>query len=149
MLKENIKITCPVTFTLVKENGEIDSFTVENVVTEQGLEHIASSLIGSTTLVSHMALGSGTTAANPTQTSLATEVERRPFDSVATITTNSANDTVQYTAQFGMGVATGQISEAGLFNDATAGTMTNRIAFGVINKEPNDTLTIEWRIVIS
>jgi hypothetical protein len=149
MLKDTLKVTCPVTFTLTKEDGTIEKFTEENLVTSAGLTHIANSLIGTTTPVSHMAIGSGTTAADVSQTTLVTEIERLALGSSALITTNIANDTVQYTAVFGAGVATGVITEAGLFNAATEGTMTNRIVFNEINKDVNDSLTIEWRIVIS
>ncbi|MNY58259.1 hypothetical protein D3C86_1945800 [compost metagenome] len=51
-----------------------------------------------------------------------------------------------YSATFGEGVGSGAVTEAGLFNAATGGVLTNRSVFGVKNKEPEDIFTINWTL---
>jgi hypothetical protein len=55
----------------------------------------------------------------------------------------SAN-VVTYQAAFTPGVGTGALTEIGLFNAASAGTMVSRATFPVKNKEAGDTLTFTW-----
>jgi hypothetical protein len=64
------------------------------------------------------------------------------------VATNIPNDSVQYTCNFAPGISTGGITEAGLFNDETAGIMVARTVFPVINKGPLDVLAIVWKITI-
>jgi hypothetical protein len=52
-------------------------------------------------------------------------------------------------ATFGAGVATGAITEAGVFNALTAGTMLCRTVFSVINKGALDTLVITWKVTVA
>jgi hypothetical protein len=49
---------------------------------------------------------------------------------------------------FGAGVGTGALTEAGIFNAATAGVMLSRVVFSVVNKASTDALTITWAITI-
>jgi hypothetical protein len=52
-------------------------------------------------------------------------------------------------ATFGAGQSTGAVTEAGIFNDATAGTMLCRTVFDVINKGALDTLVITWKVAVA
>jgi hypothetical protein len=47
------------------------------------------------------------------------------------------------------GVGTGAISEAGIFNASSGGTMLCRTVFPVVNKQASDTIAITWTITIS
>ena len=118
---------------------------VKNLVVNAGLAYIASRMKDATaTAMSHMAVGSGAVAAASANTALGSELGRVALTST-TVTSNS----VAYVATFGAGVGTGAVTEAGLFNAASAGTMLCRTVFAVVNKEAGDTMSITWTVTIS
>lgn len=150
MFDEKIKATGQVSFVLTDENGNIKQQDSKNLVVDPGLAFIASRMIGTTPAVmSHMAIGTGTTAAADAQTALVTESARVALTSSTVVTTTVANDSVQYVATFGPGVGTAAITEAGIFNAASAGTMLARTVFAVINKGALDTLTLTWKVTVA
>jgi hypothetical protein len=118
---------------------------IKNIVTSVGKAWIAARMSATSTpaAMSNMAIGTGTTAADATQTTLVTETAR----SALTSTTVSTN-TVTYVATFGAGSGTGAVTEAGIFNAASAGTMLNRTTFAAINKGASDTISITWVVTI-
>jgi len=121
------------------------AFEVPNLVVTTGLAFIASRMKDTTdTAMSHMAIGTGTTAAAAGNTALVTEVARVALTS----TTVTANATA-YVASFGAGVGTGAITEAGILNAESVGTLLCRTVFDVVNKGANDTLQITWTITLS
>ena len=150
MIDENVQHVGTLCIQVFDENGKLkEEREVNNLITNLGLAHIASRLKDATSAVmSHMAIGTGTTAAAVTQTTLVTEAGRVAYDSSALVTTNVANDSIQYTATFPSGTGTGAITEAGLFNasGANAGTMFSRTVFGVVTKQATDSLVITWKI---
>jgi len=75
---------------------------------------------------------------------LVTEVARSAMTS-ATVSTN----TIVYVANYAAGTGTGTLVEAGIFNDATTGTMLSRTASINVVKSATDTLTISWTITVS
>jgi hypothetical protein len=150
MLTDKIKATGQVSFVLTDENGNIKEQQDHNLVVDSGLAFIVSRMKDTTQgAMSHMAVGTGTTAASDAQTALVTESARVAFDSTTLVTTTVANDSIQYVATFNPGVGTAAITEAGLFNAASAGTMLARTVFAVINKGALDTLTITWKITVA
>ena len=96
----------------------------------------------SATAMTHMALGSGTTAAAAGQTDLVTLLGSREALDSTTVTANA----VAYVASFEAGDATGAVTEAGIFNAASSGTMLCRTKFNVVNKAADDTMTVTWTI---
>ena len=150
MFSEKIRATGQVSFVLTDENGNVKQQDSKNLVVDPGLAFIASRMIGTTAAVmSHMAVGTGTTAAADAQTALVTESARVALTSSTQVTTAVSNDSVQYVATFGPGVATAAITEAGLFNAPSAGTMLARTVFSVINKGALDTLTLTWKVAVA
>lgn len=128
-------------FGNVKETREID-----NLVVDTGLDYIASRMGGtSASVMSHMALGSGTTAAAANDTDLQSILGSREALDSTTVTDN----TIQYVASFEAGDATGAVTEAGIFNASSAGTMLCRTVFSVVNKAADDTMSVTWTITIS
>lgn len=118
---------------------------IKNLVVNAGLGYIASRMKDTTQgAMSHMAVGSGTAAAAGANTELGTELGRVALTST-TVTTNA----VAYVATFGAGVGTGAVTEAGIFNAASSGTMLCRTVFSVVNKEAGDTMSITWTVTIS
>jgi hypothetical protein len=120
---------------------------IRNLVVTVGKGFITSRMIGAAAAVmSHMAAGTGATAAAAGNTTLGTEVGRVALTSATQTTGDVANDTVQYAATFGAGVATGALTELGLFNAGAAGDMLARTVFAVVNKGAEDSLGILWNI---
>ena len=95
--------------------------------------------------MSHMAVGSGTTAAAAGNTGLESILGSREALDSTTVTDN----TITYVSSFEAGEGTGAITEAGIFNASTAGTMLCRTVFSVVNKAADDTLQITWTITLS
>ena len=63
--------------------------------------------------------------------------------------TTVTNNEIAYVASFGAGEGTGAITEAGLFNAVTGGTMLCRTVFSVVNKGASDSMTITWTVTVS
>ena len=121
-----------------------DQRTIKNTVTAVGKDVIAARLTGNTlAIMSHMAAGNSTTAAAVTQTALGSELGRVVLDSVARVT-----NTISYIATFPAGTATGNVSEAGIFNSTSGGNMLCRTSFTPLTKASGDTIVIAWNVTI-
>lgn len=150
MLTEQLKVKGTLSLVLTDEFGNVKQQQEENLVVATGLAFIASRMRDATaTVMSHIAIGTGTTAAAIAQTTLTTEIARIGLTSTTLVTTSQTNDTIQYVATFAAGTGTGAIAEAGVFNAASSGTMLCRTQFAVINKGALDTLTITWKVAIA
>lgn len=147
---ENLKLTGRLNIELRGPDGQIkDTREVDNLVVNTGLAFIASRMVGtSAAVMSHMALGSSSTAAAAGQTDVQSILGSRKALSSTTIVGANSNQ-VQYVAAFTAGEATGAVVEAGIFNAASAGTMLCRTTFAVVNKDANDTMTVTWTVTIS
>jgi hypothetical protein len=128
------------------KNGAVKTdFSIPNLVVTAGKGFIASRMLGtSLATMTHMALGTGTTAAAAGNTALQTESARAAFSSTPT----AVGAVITYTSTFGAGAATGAITEAGIFNASTGGTMLCRTVFPVVNKGADDTMYITWTVTI-
>ena len=148
MAKDFVKAEGKVTLVLTGSDGAVkETREVENLVVQVGLNYIASRMKDATaTVMTHMEVGTSSTAASLAQTTLVAAVSAsRTALTSTTVTTSS----VAYACTFGAGVGTGALTEAGIFNAASAGTMLCRTVFSVINKGAADTLTITWTIAVS
>lgn len=145
---EFIKANGQLTIKLTGEDGTVKhEETVKNLVVATGLSFIASRMKdASATVMSHMAIGTGASAAAAGNTSLGTEVAR-----VALTTTTVTANAVEYVATFAAGTpaSASAITEAGLFNANSAGTMLCRTVFAAVNKDVADTLAITWTVTVS
>jgi hypothetical protein len=147
---ENIKLRGEVSFVLRGPDNEIKETQVHNLVVDVGLAHIVSRMNGTAQAVmSHIGLGTGSTAAADGNTTLETPLGDREATTPSIVTTNTTNDSIQHVATFAAGSATGAITEAGLFNALTSGTMLCRTVFAVINKGALDSLTVTWKVVLN
>lgn len=147
--KETPKITGYVKMSLLDSSGNVKQYQeVHNLVVASGLEFIAARMVDADipSEMSHMALGSSNTTAVPLDLTLGAELGRVPL---AGGVGEADGNTVTYNAVFPAGTATGEVVEAGIFNDVTAGTMLCRTVFPVISKTENDSLAISWVITIN
>jgi hypothetical protein len=150
MINDQLKFTGEVKLVLRDKDGNVkDTREVKNLVVRTGLAFIASRMVGtSKAVMSHMALGSSSTAASAEQTDLVSMLgSREALDS--TTITGTYNEKVQYVATFEAGDATGAVVEAGIFNASTGGDMLCRTVFSVVNKAADDTLAITWTITLA
>lgn len=140
-----IKITGELSIQKFDEkNNLVEQVNVPNLVVTTGKEHIAQRIAGnSETIMSHMAIGQGVATPALTNVALVNELAREAL----VLTTVTSTD-ITYTATFGAGVGTGSITEAGIFNAASAGDMLCRTTFPAIAKTASDTIAISWTITV-
>jgi len=142
---DNSKATGKLTVEIKNDKGVvIETREVKNLVVDDGLEYIADRMKNNSTVMSHMAIGTGSTAAAASDTALGTEAARQALTST-TVTANA----VAYVASFGAGTGTGAITEAGILNANSSGTLLCRTVFSVVNKGASDSMTITWTVTIS
>lgn len=143
-LKGNVKLTSE-----NKETGEITTQIVHNVSCDVGMESLASRLVGANKgQVTYLAVGTGTATPASTDTTLATELERKQI-SVRT----SSGDTATFRTFFNTTEANGTLKEIGLFGDDATGTVDSGTLFAHASvdktKTSSETLTIDWSLTIS
>lgn len=140
---EKLKFTGVVTIRRFNEKtGEtLEERVIKNLVVSSGLAWIAARMVGTPDVMSHMAVGSGTVAAADEDIALGDELTR-----VILASANAAAGVVTYVAAYPAGVATGALTEAGIFNAAANGTMLARTVFPVVNKGAEDAISITWAI---
>ena len=146
LTQDNIKAVGSLAITIKEETGAVkQEMFVPNLVVTVGKNFVASRMVGTAAAVmSHMAIGSGGTAAAAGDTVLGSELGR------VTLASGSAtNNVVTYTATFPAGTGTGAVVEAGILNAASAGTLLCRTVFAVVNKGANDAMSVTWTVTIA
>lgn len=119
---------------------------VDNLVVTAGKNHVADRLSSSPAegAMSHMAVGTGSTAPAAGNTTLGAEIDRNALTSFI-----DAGNVVTYVGDWAAGDATNSaIAEAGIFNAGAAGTMLARATFTAIDKGAADTLKITWTVTV-
>ena len=145
---ETLKASGTLHIVLTDKNGVVkEEQKFKNLVVTTGLGFIASRMKDATaTVMSHMELGTSTAAASAGDTTLGAAISgSRTALTSTTVTTNS----VAYVAIFGAGVGTGAVTEAGIFNASSAGTMLCRTVFAVINKQAADSMSVTWTVSVN
>ncbi len=147
-ITEQLKATGKVRIVQTNAQGEIvKEFQVPNLVVTTGKNYIASKMVATTNSpasMTHMAIGTGTGTPGASDTTLGAETGRVSL-SASTVSTN----TITYTATFPAGTGTGAITEAGILNASSSGTMLCRTTFPVVNKAAGDTIAVTWVVTVS
>lgn len=147
-ISENVKPTGLVTIVQTNAEGKIvKEFQVPNLVVTAGKNHIAAKIAATTNspaAMTHMGIGTGTSTPGASDTTLGTQTGRVSL-SGSVVSTN----TITYTATFPAGTGDGAITEAGVFNASSGGTMLCRTTFPVVNKASGDTIAITWVVTVS
>ncbi len=128
-----------------------ESRIVKNLITNAGLAGAANRLGGiGTAAFTYIALGTGATAANATDTTLQTELAvsglSRVNATVSAVTTTATNDTLQLANTFTV-TGTAAITEAGILNAGAGGTLLSRLVFSAVNVINGDSLTVTYKII--
>ena len=145
-MNDGLKLRGDVALVLRDKDGNVkDERKIENLIVDTGLNFICDRMKDDETAMTHMALGSGSTAAAANDTTLGSQLGSREALDSSTVTNNQ----IVYVASFEAGDATGAVTEAGIFNASTGGTMLCRTVFSVVNKASDDTLTVNWTITLT
>ncbi len=145
MINDNIKVTGQLGIVVTDENGQIkEQHLHKNLVVTAGKSWIAARMkaTGAPTEMTHMAVGTGATAAADANTTLGTESARVALSSAV------SGAVVTYTASFPAGTGTAALTEAGIFNASSAGTLLCRTVFPVVNKGASDSMAITWSVTV-
>ena len=148
MVEEGMTIKGAITLLLTKASGEVEVLHKGNIIVGGGFDFVADAIGNASTrpgVMGWIALGTGSTAAASTQTALVTELKRN----AATYAHTAGTKVFTFTASFLAGDATGAITEAGVFNAASAGTMFDRVVLPVVNKGSDDSLTAVFTFTMS
>lgn len=147
---DGMRITGEVDIVLRGPDGRVKQRElVKNLVVTTGRAHCADQMADQgDAAMAYMAIGTGTTAPLVSDTALETEIDRNALDSKIQGTGSDANK-VTYTCTWGPGDGTGAITEAGVFNSASAGIMLSRVVFDVKNKGAGDNLVLTWTLTFS
>jgi hypothetical protein len=140
MINDNFALTGALTIAV---NNEVVQET-NNLVVTAGKNWVADRMNNANTVMTHMAVGTGTTAAAAGDTALGTQLDRNTLTS-----TTVTNNTIEYACTWAAGDGTGAITEAGIFDASTGGDMLARTVFSVVNKGAADSMTITWTITVS
>jgi len=141
MISDDLKLTGNLTIAV---NDEIVQET-KNLVVTAGKNFVASRMKDTTkAAMTHMAVGTGTTAAAAGNTTLVSETDRNALTS-----TTVTNNEIAYVATWAAGDATAALTEAGIFNASSGGDMLCRTVFSVVNKGASDSMTITWTVTVS
>lgn len=131
-----------------------DRRIIRNLVTSAGKAGAASRINGSggEAAFTYIAVGTDATAANVADTTLQTESSTsglsRANSTVSRVTTSVTNDTAQLLNTFTV-TGTVAVTESGVLNASSAGTLLARQVFSAINVVNGDSLQITWKFQMS
>jgi len=141
--------------TLRDKTGRIKEVRiVKNLITSAGKAGLASRIGGSggEAAFTYLAVGTGTTAANIADTTLQTELATSGLSRVnataSRVTTTVTNDTAQLLTTFAV-TGTQAVTECGILNASSVGTLLCRQVFSAINVVNTDNLQITYKVACS
>lgn len=116
-----------------------------NMIVDSGFDFICDAMANPTQPknVSKIMVGSGTTDTAATMTAL----ENKIAEVEATYTHTAGAKIFTLSSHFDAGVATGAITEAGVFN--ADDTMLDRVTFKVANIDDDDEITVSFQFTLS
>lgn len=131
-------------------NEIVDKVIVKNTVVTSGrrwvLQQLESTDHSTGQNISHMAVGTGTTAPATADTGLGSETTRVAINSFTTSNLTSNPPSWRAECSYATNQANTTLGEVGLFNSSSAGTMLARATFSTINKTTSNTLSISYTI---
>ena len=131
----------------IKEEREFD-----NLVVTAGKNTAIQQILGGASggaqpaKFNYVGIGTNSTAEAVANTALGAEIGTRQQDTSPDFPSTGRGDLI---VTFGAGNGTGAITEAGVLNASSAGTLLARKTFAVINKGASDVLQITWQITLN
>lgn len=145
---DKLKLKGSFTGILRHKDGSCEVRRKDNLILNVGFDFIADA-VGKASdrpaCMAYTAVGTGTTATDPTQTGLVSELARK----AATYAHVAGTKVFTFTTKFAEGEATGAITEAGICNANSAGIFLDRVTFSVINKGDDDTYESHFQFTLS
>lgn len=148
MQKENFSVHGAVTLVLQRKGGACIASRHNNMVLNSGIDFLCNAFgAGSArpSAMSHIAVGTGTTAVSAGDTKLVSELLRK----AASYSHSAGTTKLTIQTTFNAGEATGAITEAGICNASSGGIFFDRVTFPVINKGASDVLTVTFEITLT
>lgn len=142
------------TIEILRADGRREVFKSPNTIVSAGKAGLASRINGSGAAAAfeYLAVGTGATAVSAGDTTLGAETVgsglSRVLGTLSRVTTSVTNDTARIATTF---TVTGSvaITEIGIFNASSAGTMLCRTVFSALNVQNGDSLTVNYDIQAS
>lgn len=151
--KGTVKLKGKITIRKLDKLGNVlEEDHVDNLVVNAGKAAIAGLIIGTGTAFGYIAIGTGTIAESATDTAMQAQIARKAA-TTSQVTTTVTNDTARFEATFSSADGlTGQsaVTEYGIFNDPTAGTMLSHAIKAEKNMDWNagEQLQVIWDVQI-
>lgn len=126
------------------------SLNISNLVVSAGSAGVASRINGdgAEAAFTYVAIGIGTTSANASDTALVSEITtaggERGAGTASRIQTDVPNDTAQLVKTYNF-TGTFAVTESGVLNAASTGTLLARQVFTAINVISGDSLQVTWK----
>lgn len=134
--RENLKLKGRVEICLIRDGKIIEKEIKSNLIVATGRRRVANLIGGTnTTYFNYIAIGTGTNEPSDSDTALQNEVKRLQ----ATVSNNDNEQKFEATFEFGSAESYA-ITELGLFDSASGGTMLNRLKFTSKNVDVDTSL---------
>lgn len=143
---QSLKLIGSMEAVLRRANGDVEVTRKDNIIVDVGFDFVADALAKPASrpgVLSEIGVGTGAAAAAPGDTALEAELDR----DAATYTHVAGTKVFTLATTFAPGEATGAITEAGVIN--ADNILFDRVVFAVINKGPEDTLTVTFTFTMS
>ena len=134
--------------THIRDGEILDEFSIHNIITDAGKTEVAGLMLTDVggTAFDYLEIGSGNTAETTSDTALEYPISRMAASGTRT-TISSTNDTAQLQITFTNGTGSNwPVTEAGVFNASSAGTMLARKTFDVLNIADGDSLQLTYQV---
>lgn len=148
MKKENIQAHGAFVGILRHKDGRVETIRKDNMILNGGIDFLCDAVgkaSGRPGVMNYIAVGTGTTQAEASQTALVTESMRK----TATYSHTPGTTKMTFSATFDAGEATGALTEAGICNANSGGTFLDRVVFAVLNKGADDVFTANFEITLT
>jgi hypothetical protein len=143
---ENVGMKGHINFIHYRNGMPIEEIDVPNLVVTTGKAQVAGLFNGGVSQAfTALAIGTGTTTPAAADTDLAAQAGDRASATCSRVTTTTTNDTAQLVATFNFNAATA-ITEAGIFDLASSGTLAARATFSAINVASGDSLQLTHKV---
>jgi hypothetical protein len=133
-------------------NGELlETKHIKNLVVSAGKAGVASRINGdgAEAVFNYIAIGTGTAAAAAGDTTIGAEITtaggQRATGTASRVQTSVANDTAQLLKSFSF-TGSFAVTETGMLNASSAGTLLAHQVFSAINVVSGDSLQVTWKI---
>jgi hypothetical protein len=147
-MKDGLKIHGHLRLDLFGPDGKLkQSVEKDNIIVNNGFDFICDAIGNSSrgAVMGYISIGTSATAPGATQTALLAEAARV----AASYSHTSATKVLTLVSSFAAGTGTGALTEAGVLNASSAGTLLNRVTFSTINKAAGDSLTATYTLTLS